>query len=265
MKNERPGGILGDWKFGWDGTTLSERIQAQNVWDLGKAQEEANEIARQQLELDKQKYIEQQENNKIDLEYTRKQVTESLCNQIGINGKDFLTYVDLLKQQSNSTNIKYEISKLEKFLDDSKNTRLVNKILIYFIMLICIPILVPVLSIWFDIDNSSMPIYITSFVIVTILLTNIYCYLKDKIQMNKLNYYSKQDIKNKIQQLQQQKEDKENEPYNKFYSFRVTHYNKDFENILRKVNLWRLTPILKQESIKEGTIYDYNKYFEENI
>ena len=41
-RNQRPTGLFGEFDYGWEGTTLNERIQAQNIWDLLDAQEKAN-------------------------------------------------------------------------------------------------------------------------------------------------------------------------------------------------------------------------------
>ena len=51
-KNSRPP-TVGAGDRVWKDTTFAEREQAQNTWDLLKAQEEANEIERKKLEQQK--------------------------------------------------------------------------------------------------------------------------------------------------------------------------------------------------------------------
>lgn len=86
-KNKRPGGLFGDWEYGWQDTTLNERIQAQNQWDLLEAQEEANRIAQQKIDEDKKntekiaeaiREVERKYENQEDLEELKSEYYEEL-------------------------------------------------------------------------------------------------------------------------------------------------------------------------------------------
>lgn len=115
-RNSRPGGIFGDMDFGWDNTTLNERIQAQNTWDLLNEQEQANKLSRQKLQQDKEnnKILNDLVNNLIDTINT-KNVKEDIrnngikeqqnllnkqdmCNKLNIDYQDLVMFVDILDQ-----------------------------------------------------------------------------------------------------------------------------------------------------------------------
>lgn len=48
-KNSRPGGIFGNLDYDMKGTTLAERRQMQNTWDLLAEQEKANELEKERI------------------------------------------------------------------------------------------------------------------------------------------------------------------------------------------------------------------------
>lgn len=64
MKNQRPGGLFGDWRYGWENTTLAEREQAQNVYDLGEAVEESNRLRGQQIREQQEQAFKQEQSIK---------------------------------------------------------------------------------------------------------------------------------------------------------------------------------------------------------
>ena len=105
-RNSRPGGLFGDWQYGWDGTTLNERIQAQNVWDLLAEQERANEINEERLKIEKERLAQQQKEYKDNIQAAKlidesnKQKIKSmevlrlmqLCDNLGTDFNDIATF-----------------------------------------------------------------------------------------------------------------------------------------------------------------------------
>lgn len=82
----------------WSKRSLAEIEAAQNQWDLVKAQEEANEIARNQLNnnINLESYDSEdywQEQNDRFKEYLR----TSICDIIGIDYDDMMEFIDKLK------------------------------------------------------------------------------------------------------------------------------------------------------------------------
>lgn len=142
-RNARPGGLFGDWDYGWNGTTLNERIQAQNVWDLLAEQEQANKINQQRLEIEQQrlqhdkqvekdnlkaaKLIEESNNNNIKTMYVLRLI--QLCDSIGTDFNDIGTFAikyleqpntEKLQEYQNKINIiQNEIYTLQNNLDNT--------------------------------------------------------------------------------------------------------------------------------------------------
>lgn len=82
----------------WGKRSLAEIEAAQNQWDLVKAQEEANEIARNQLNnnINSESYDSEdywQEQNDRFKEYLR----TSICDIIGIDYDDMMEFIDRLE------------------------------------------------------------------------------------------------------------------------------------------------------------------------
>jgi len=147
-KNPRPGGIFGDMDYGWQGTTLNERIQAQNQWDLLAEQEKSNEIAREKLQLEKEKfeYMKQKDLKQND-EKKNKNIDDfkysQLCNLIGIQFYELeallklffniIEYgnIELIKkieeiQNSNDEQDRYKLQDLLEENENYKETIYVN-------------------------------------------------------------------------------------------------------------------------------------------
>lgn len=133
-RNARPGGIFGDMDYGWKGTTLNERIQAQNVWDLLEAQEKSNQLAEQRLEQEKEnaklmanatKQAERERfNNQLYLEELREdQATKErqlrLCDDIGVDLQDLQEFYAIINDIdiSPTNDISSKIVEVEKQID----------------------------------------------------------------------------------------------------------------------------------------------------
>lgn len=142
-RNPRPGGIFGDWGYGWEGTTLNERIQAQNVWDLLAEQEKANKINEQRLEIEQQKLQHDIQKEKDNLK-AAKLIDESnkqniktmqvlrliqLCDNLGTDFNDIATFAikyfeqpsmeKLQDYQNKIDTIQNEIYTLQNNLDNT--------------------------------------------------------------------------------------------------------------------------------------------------
>lgn len=109
-KNPRPSGLFGDLDYGWKGTTLNERIQAQNQWDLLEAQEKANELEEEKLAMQEEMLEEERRNadkiadatrkaeedrkkHQLDLEemhqnYDKEMRYNKLCDDLGLDYED---------------------------------------------------------------------------------------------------------------------------------------------------------------------------------
>ena len=100
-RNARPGGLFGDWDYGWNGTTLNERIQAQNVWDLLAEQERANEINEERLKIieDKIKTKEIRKFYKCRVLGHLKQKTATLNDYLFKDSKKSLVYISHTKKE----------------------------------------------------------------------------------------------------------------------------------------------------------------------
>lgn len=139
-RNPRPGGLFGDMEYGWNGTTLNERIQAQNQWDLLAEQERANEINEERLRIEKERLAQQQKEYKDSMQAAKlvdesnKQKIKSmevlrlmqLCDNVGTDFNDIATFaikyfesvdINTIQQYNNQINqISKEIQNIQNSL-----------------------------------------------------------------------------------------------------------------------------------------------------
>lgn len=115
--NRRPPGWFNS-DPNWENTTIAQRRQAQNTWDLLAEQEKSNQIAEEKLEIEKEK-----------LEYMKQKDLKQNDNNTSISNKEILS-MDKFKQihLSNSVGINY--SELELFFGilEHGNIELLNEI-----------------------------------------------------------------------------------------------------------------------------------------
>lgn len=139
MKNKRPDGLFGDLDYGWKGTTLNERIQAQNLYDVGVAQEEANKLMKEKMEQEKmqsklkrehelkmQKQNQEFELKKQQMEAENKKniQKEAYENELYLQNRQLcrehnIVYSDLQKFESIVCQVNRDIDKENKILADS--------------------------------------------------------------------------------------------------------------------------------------------------
>lgn len=79
-QNRRPPGWLPNGDPDWDGTTVAERRQAQNTYDLLVEQEKANELAKEKLQQDRENARLARENAERIAEATREAEEDRLEN-----------------------------------------------------------------------------------------------------------------------------------------------------------------------------------------
>jgi len=100
--NRRPPGWFNS-DPNWSDTTIAERRQAQNTWDLLAEQEKSNQIAREKLELEKEKF-----------EYMKKKDLKQDDNNTSISNEETLN-IDKFKQLHLSNSVGINYSELELF------------------------------------------------------------------------------------------------------------------------------------------------------
>lgn len=81
-QNRRPPGWLPNGDPDWDGTTVAERRQAQNTYDLLVEQEKANELAKEKLQQDRENARLARENAERIAEATREAEEDRLENEL---------------------------------------------------------------------------------------------------------------------------------------------------------------------------------------
>lgn len=259
----------------WSKRSLAEIEAAQNQWDLVKAQEEANEIARSQsnniinLESYDSEDYWQEQNDKF-----KKYLRTSICDIIGIDYDDMMEFIDRLEnsdaivkrdKESLINNIKWledtikscdelladpskitidtserekhikELEEHNKQLSKSFLSRLLNKSIIAYNIKTINSIKADIESEKEDIKNNPQK-YI------------------DNVKGNKADAqkYLKQ-YKSDLKKLESSDIKKD------FNNFRKTHYNKQVEETFRafQVELPEIKDIKNQ-----GTVNDYVKYIE---
>ena len=276
-RNQRPGGLFGEFDYGWEGTTLNERIQAQNIWDLLDAQEKANQIEQEKLNLMKEQAYENSLNQKEELQDQVKQDQEDyrrrLCEDLGISYidfKEFLSIYNIDKEEIKRQIILESIKEGQKVIDElkenlenlepntkklkrkverikSENTKLsksiisrsLNKAKIKDNEETITAIEAQIKKVKDEFKNSK---------------DNIKAEIEDKIKNYTTNINELQDYLNKPNDMKTVKQD--------FEEFRKNHYNKDIELLFKRLNIE--LPKLEVSQDK-GTIEEYKEYFKTKI
>lgn len=276
-RNQRPNGLFGEFDYGWEGTTLNERIQAQNIWDLLDAQEKANQIEQEKLNLMKEQAYENSLNQKEELQDQVKQDQEDyrrrLCEDLGISYidfKEFLSIYNIDKEEIKRQIILESIKEGQKVIDElkenlenlepntkklkrkverikSENTKLsksiisrsLNKAKIKDNEEIIAAIEAQIEKVEDEFKNSK---------------DNIKAEIEDKIKKYTTNINELQDYLNKPNNMKTVKQD--------FEEFRKNHYNKDIELLFKRLDIE--LPKLEVSQDK-GTIEEYKEYFKTKI
>ena len=115
--NRRPPGWFNS-DPNWENTTIAQRRQAQNTWDLLAEQEKSNQIAEEKLEIEKEK-----------LEYMKQKDLKQNDNNTSISNKETLS-MDKFKQLHLSNSVGINYSELELFFGilEHGNIELLNEI-----------------------------------------------------------------------------------------------------------------------------------------
>ena len=276
-RNQRPGGLFGEFDYGWEGTTLNERIQAQNIWDLLEAQEKANQIEQEKLNLMKEQAYENSLSQKEELQDQDKQDQEDyrrrLCEDLGISYidfKEFLSIYNIDKEEIKRQIILESIKEGQKVIDElkenlenlepntkklkrkverikSENTKLsksiisrsLNKAKIKDNEETITAIEAQIKKVEDEFKNSK---------------DNIKAEIEDKIKNYTTNINELQDYLNKPNDMKTVKQD--------FEEFRKNHYNKDVELLFKRFGIELPKLEVSQD---RGTIEEYNEYFKTKI
>lgn len=276
-RNQRPGGLFGEFDYGWEGTTLNERIQAQNIWDLLDAQEKANQIEQEKLNLMKEQAYENSLSQKEELQDQVKQDQEDyrrrLCEDLGISYidfKEFLSIYNIDKEEIKRQIILESIKEGQKVIDElkenlenlepntkklkrkverikSENTKLsksiisrsLNKAKIKDNEETITAIEAQIKKVEDEFKNSK---------------DNIKAEIEDKIKNYTTNINELQDYLNKPNDMKTVKQD--------FEEFRKNHYNKDVELLFKRFDIELPKLEVSQD---RGTIEEYNEYFKTKI
>ena len=128
-KNSRPP-TVGAGDRVWKDTTFAEREQAQNTWDLLKAQEEANEIERKKLEQQKmQKSFDNFLNSASNL-LQREEEDKEKCKKYNLDYDLIMNFYDIeyeYKELKWDDFIKGRQSKFNDILNEYKLTDVINQ------------------------------------------------------------------------------------------------------------------------------------------
>lgn len=276
-RNQRPVGLFGEFDYGWEGTTLNERIQAQNIWDLLDAQEKANQIEQEKLNLMKEQAYENSLSQKEEIQDQDKQDQEDyrrrLCEDLGISYIDFKEFLSIynidkeeIKRQiilesikegqkvidelkENLENLKPNTRKLKRKVEQikSENTKLSKSIISRSLNKAKIK------------DNEET---ITAIEAQIKTVEDEFETSKDTIKeeiSNKIEKYtaSIKELQNYLDNFSKEKSIKQD-----FEEFRKNHYNKDIELLFKRLNIE--LPKLEVSQDK-GTIEEYKEYFKTKI
>ena len=276
-RNQRPTGLFGEFDYGWEGTTLNERIQAQNIWDLLDAQEKANQIEQEKLNLMKEQVYENSLSQKEEIQDQDKQDQEDyrrrLCEDLGISYidfKEFLSIYNIDKEEIKRQIILESIKEGQKVIDElkenlenlepntkklkrkverikSENTKLsksiisrsLNKAKIKDNEETIAAIEAQIKKVEDEFKNSK---------------DNIKAEIEDKIKKYTTNINELQDYLNKPNDIKTLKQD--------FEEFRKNHYNKDIELLFKRLDIELPNLEVSQD---KGTIEEYKEYFKTKI
>lgn len=271
-RNQRPGGLFGEFDYGWEGTTLNERIQAQNIWDLLEAQEKANQIEQEKLNLMKEQAYENSLSQEEELQ-DQEDYRRRLCEDLGISYIDFKEFLSIynidkeeIKRQiilesikegqkvidqlkENLENLEPNTKKLKRKVEriKSENTKLSKSIISRSFNRAKIKdneetiaaIEAQIKKVEDEFKNSK---------------DNIKAEIEDKIKKYTININELQDYLNKPNDMKTLKQD--------FEEFRKNHYNKDIELLFKRLGIELPKLEVSQD---RGTIEEYKEYFKTKI
>ena len=242
-RNSRPGGIFGDLDYRWKDTTLSERVQAQNVWDLLYEQEKANILSEEKIKQDN-KLIELYHEildtlstdsyNDTSIEVLNSK--QQICNNINIDYEDIKQFEEILnKGNLKLFNTYYNLKKDVQNLHKEKENALEKIEWKYF----------------FKSDHEGK---------------NVSQLLKqEKQQFLENNEFDLQikEKENECSKVLLQLQDKILQQHKNLYEFRLTHYNSQIELLFKKLNL----PVQSIETkiLSNGSIDDFKQYISDII
>lgn len=273
-QNRRPPGWLVD-DPNWEGSTLAERRNAQNTYDLLVEQEKANELAKEKIKQDREnaeikaKAIRQAEEDKFlyqaylqskQQSFEEEQRKLKLCDDLGVDYKDLkkFDYFLGLTNKGITTEIETietEITTADKQLNNLKNNTPENKY-------DTTKLLNAKSRLQKEMNNLRNSGLLKKMFNGKEIKEKLEDYqeginhierqikeLEQEYETNKdsLNIKYNNDIEslnNKIKELKDKKEklEYENEEYMKnkhkdFMNFRITHYNYEIEMLFRKLDL----------------------------
>lgn len=298
--NRRPPGWLDNGDPDYKGTTVAERRQMQNTWDLLEQQEVANNLAVKQLEIDERKIESEKQNadniaratieaeeirrqGLIETELMRQSHEElmrkmKLCDDLNIDYKDIIKFNDYLNTSNNS--IETKINDIQTSISSCQNS-------IQYINRIENTRKDPTIELDIKINNIKAEITSSKYNIFKMFRVNqlkkelsklieqrkiiSHQFSKQTKKANKENNAKKENYYKEIQSLKQELDKVLEErkqvivsKWNDFVTFRLNHYNEDIEMLFNKLEL-PFFKLDKSEVVKEGSIKDYTKYMETKI
>lgn len=275
-QNPRPGGLFGDMDYGWKGTTLNERIQAQNVWDLAKAQEDANELKKQEIEYMKERDRKAKEEERWEREFERnwkKRESEiywrKYFRQIGMNFSQFNKFQEnilpykykrseLEQQKIDELDSKYyKVLDLKSDLENAKDCGIdiwgyqiaVDILLIPATLIFIIPAgmyLIPACILW----NILLPMLRK--------MKQSHAISIVKSQLDK--YPTIDEINKERENIKTSEEEMFKNRQKDFQQFRLSHFNEDMDELIN-IFFPTLELIESSDIVGEGTLQDYDNYF----
>ena len=293
-KNIRPYGWFDTGDPAYKGTTVAERRQMQNTWDLLEQQEIANKLKEQELELEKQKLIQKEESDErlaqaildnktkelqeaIELQYMKQEHdlymrNLSLCDKLNISYDLLSKFKQYLNQSDYDNELKLlhnEIRDKESYLktlhrnapkDDnielwSKERELQDKE--NNVNKLSFNIFHPIKTLLYNRRINELKREIHELKRET---TKEYKQRRAEYneQIQKINKFIK-DKNQKIQELIKLQSQQIYTKYMDFIEFRKNNYNKELETLFTQIELG--VYIIDEKDIKkQGTIKDYMNY-----
>lgn len=296
-KNIRPYGWFDTGDPDYKGTTVAERRQMQNTWDLLEQQEISNKLKEQELELEKQKLIQKEESDEklaqvildnktkelqqiVELQYMKREHdlymrNLSLCDKLNISYNILLKFKQYLDQSDYDNELELlhnEIRDKETYLrtlynnaPKDNNTELWSKERELQDKENCVNnfifnLLHPIKTVSYNKKIIELRREIHELRRET---TKEYKRRKAEYneQIQKINKFIK-DKNQKIQKLVKLQSQQIYEKYMNFIEFRKNNYNKEIETLFSQIELG--VYIIDTNEIKnQGTIDNYIDYITE--
>lgn len=253
-RNDRPTGFILDNGYDYLNSTPQERMDSQNLHDLLEAQEEANKIAKERLEIEKRKEKEERIEKEVEAEWERKQyinkVNAEVCDKYtygDLTWNDISEYLDT-ESYADTKDIVEAIYNNDIPTNRKHEEPVMWSLSIGFVSTI---ILYPLVAI------MQIPISGTAFwIIIGIIMFVSYIIPKrNNIILDKLC----KEEERREKELKKKEKELLNEPYEKLYKFREKHYCQEFEDMFNEFEEYGLRPV---QNIKgQGTMEDYINFF----